>query len=197
VEAAEQSERLFVPHFVTFEDGSKKTTIDDDADDRSGENDTLSGRTRGKKRDTNNGKADTTTSMETTALTDFLDWWSRDAATTSHHHAVHILVCRERSSTTLPVWHALERVYQDRNDISTTAAPIISVAFLIGPEGGWSPQENERMDELACKHPELFWNVSLGPNILRAETAAMTAVAAFALFQDTARRKENAHETEL
>ena len=161
VEAAEQSERLSVPHFVTLDTRSletKTTAVEVNGD-------------------------------QDTQLNDFLDFWAREAATKSTN-VVRLLVCRERSNTTLPVWHALERVLLQRGadeDNDLVGGPI-SVAFVIGPEGGWSPQENDRMDALEREHPELFWNVSLGTNILRAETAAMTAVAAFTLFQDMQRK---------
>ncbi|MDO5641015.1 MAG: 16S rRNA (uracil(1498)-N(3))-methyltransferase [Paracoccus sp. (in: a-proteobacteria)] len=48
-------------------------------------------------------------------------------------------------------------------------------AVLIGPEGGFSPAEQARLRDAAFVHP-----VSLGPRILRADTAA---VAALTLFQ--------------
>ncbi len=44
-------------------------------------------------------------------------------------------------------------------------------AILIGPEGGFSPQERARLRGLAFTRP-----VSLGPRILRAETAAIAAL---------------------
>ncbi|MFK7880335.1 16S rRNA (uracil(1498)-N(3))-methyltransferase [Roseobacter sp.] len=44
-------------------------------------------------------------------------------------------------------------------------------AVLIGPEGGFSPDERDRMQKLAHTHP-----VSLGPRILRADTAAVAAL---------------------
>lgn len=44
-------------------------------------------------------------------------------------------------------------------------------AVLIGPEGGFSPAERERLAGLAFAHP-----VSLGPRILRADTAAVAAL---------------------
>ena len=49
-------------------------------------------------------------------------------------------------------------------------------AILIGPEGGFSEGERKRLRALPFAHP-----VSLGPRILRADTAA---VAAMALWQD-------------
>jgi len=51
-------------------------------------------------------------------------------------------------------------------------------AILIGPEGGFSPEERERLRALPFVTP-----VSLGPRILRADTAA---IAALTLWQATA-----------
>ena len=44
-------------------------------------------------------------------------------------------------------------------------------AILIGPEGGFSPEERERLRSLPFVTP-----VSLGPRILRADTAAIAAM---------------------
>lgn len=44
-------------------------------------------------------------------------------------------------------------------------------AILIGPEGGFSPAERDRLRSLPFAHP-----VSLGPRILRADTAAVAAL---------------------
>lgn len=44
-------------------------------------------------------------------------------------------------------------------------------AILIGPEGGFSPSERDRLRSLDFAHP-----VSLGPRILRADTAAVAAL---------------------
>lgn len=44
-------------------------------------------------------------------------------------------------------------------------------AILIGPEGGFSPEERTRLRGLPFAHP-----VSLGPRILRADTAAVAAM---------------------
>jgi 16S rRNA (uracil1498-N3)-methyltransferase len=49
------------------------------------------------------------------------------------------------------------------------AAPF---AVLIGPEGGFAPEERDKVRALAFATP-----VSLGPRILRADTAAITALA--------------------
>jgi len=45
-------------------------------------------------------------------------------------------------------------------------------AILIGPEGGFSPAERARLHDHPAAHP-----VSLGPRILRADTAAVAALA--------------------
>lgn len=52
------------------------------------------------------------------------------------------------------------------------ALPPGRYAVLIGPEGGFSPQEREMLKNLPYIKP-----VSLGPRILRAETAALAALA--------------------
>jgi 16S rRNA (uracil1498-N3)-methyltransferase len=61
------------------------------------------------------------------------------------------------------------------------AGPIVEVlktaidtpaAILVGPEGGFSPAERKRLRELPFVRP-----VGLGPRILRAETAAVAALA--------------------
>lgn len=44
-------------------------------------------------------------------------------------------------------------------------------AILIGPEGGFSDAERDRLHALSCAHP-----VSLGPRILRADTAVVAAM---------------------
>lgn len=52
-----------------------------------------------------------------------------------------------------------------------SAQPGGPAAILIGPEGGFSPVERKRLRELPFVHP-----VTLGPRILRAETAAAAAL---------------------
>jgi 16S rRNA (uracil1498-N3)-methyltransferase len=44
-------------------------------------------------------------------------------------------------------------------------------AILIGPEGGFSPNERKRLRGLECAHV-----AQLGPRILRADTAAVAAL---------------------
>ncbi len=49
--------------------------------------------------------------------------------------------------------------------------PQIGMALAIGPEGGWTPEEMA----LFTQHKWRY--VTLGPRILRAETAAIAAIA--------------------
>ncbi|SFO89948.1 16S rRNA (uracil(1498)-N(3))-methyltransferase [Tranquillimonas alkanivorans] len=66
-------------------------------------------------------------------------------------------------SSVLPSLFAGEKGREDRRD-----APW---AILIGPEGGFSEPERDRLRGLSFAHP-----VSLGPRILRADTAAVAAL---------------------
>ncbi len=61
-------------------------------------------------------------------------------------------------------------------DAAAPGAPALSLppapaAVLIGPEGGFSPEERDRLCAL-----EAVTRISLGPRILRAETAAIAAL---------------------
>jgi 16S rRNA (uracil1498-N3)-methyltransferase len=53
-------------------------------------------------------------------------------------------------------------------DLPAVAGPW---AVLIGPEGGFSPAERRRLNEMPHAH-----GVALGPRILRADTAAVAAL---------------------
>jgi 16S rRNA (uracil1498-N3)-methyltransferase len=57
----------------------------------------------------------------------------------------------------------------DVRDLPANSRPAVSI--LIGPEGGFSTEERDRLRALPCVIP-----VSLGPRILRADTAAMAAL---------------------
>jgi 16S rRNA (uracil1498-N3)-methyltransferase len=54
------------------------------------------------------------------------------------------------------------------------AGPIVKAAITIGPEGGFDPAELDFLRDLPFVTP-----VSLGPRVLRAETAAVAALAVF------------------
>jgi 16S rRNA (uracil1498-N3)-methyltransferase len=54
---------------------------------------------------------------------------------------------------------------------SPSGPPVITHALAIGPEGGWTPEEMSLFTHHQWTH------VTLGPRILRAETAAIAAIA--------------------
>ncbi len=78
-------------------------------------------------------------------------------------------ICKERSDQSSQLLNTLQQL---RN--STNPAQNLEVYLLIGPEGGFSPQEAKRFEELQRK--EFLTLVSLGDNILRTETAAIHAI---------------------
>jgi 16S rRNA (uracil1498-N3)-methyltransferase len=80
--------------------------------------------------------------------------------------AVRVVLAEQERSTTLH--HALSEALTAAGD----DAPAISMA--VGPEGGWTAEEEALFDAESWKP------VSLGPRILRAETAAITAMAVVA-----------------
>ena len=55
--------------------------------------------------------------------------------------------------------------------LASSEAELPELEIAIGPEGGWAPEEAARFDANGWRA------VSLGPRILRAETAAITALA--------------------
>jgi 16S rRNA (uracil1498-N3)-methyltransferase len=60
---------------------------------------------------------------------------------------------------------------EQENTLSAGLAGAQSVALAIGPEGGWTVEEMKLFSDSGWKH------VTLGPRILRAETAAIAALA--------------------
>lgn len=59
------------------------------------------------------------------------------------------------------------------------------VAFLVGPEGGWSSEEEAWFDTYSKSHLEKVMGVSLGSNVLRAETASIFAIGAVVLWSSS------------
>jgi 16S rRNA (uracil1498-N3)-methyltransferase len=59
-----------------------------------------------------------------------------------------------------------------------------NVAFLVGPEGGWSPEEDSLLDRCCEDYPKSIMSVTLGSNVLRTETASILAVGSFSLWFD-------------
>jgi 16S rRNA (uracil1498-N3)-methyltransferase len=94
------------------------------------------------------GRLDVPTVDDPEKLADILDGWDP---------ARKLVFCDEGGDA-LPAFQAL----------AGSQAP---AAILIGPEGGFSPEERERLRSLPFVTP-----VSLGPRILRADTAAISAL---------------------
>lgn len=93
---------------------------------------------------------------------------------------VSFFVCEERSDTTVPLLDALA---SDRRSIGSSSANRID-AILVGPEGGWAPGELDRvLNGVVDTNRVRLWRVSLGPGILRAETASLYALATWNAFQ--------------
>jgi 16S rRNA (uracil1498-N3)-methyltransferase len=91
----------------------------------------------------------------------------------------HLLICRERNKNATPLLDLFIR-----GGLKPLDTSLSNVAFLIGPEGGWSKTEEAAFDAWESSS-HLIHSVSLGSNILRAETAALTAMAAFRVLQDS------------
>ena len=96
---------------------------------------------------------------------DLVQQWSKSADSQRK-----LLVCRERGRNIDSVVPLMQAVEQTR-----------SVAFLLGPEGGWSPEEEDLFDSLSQTSDNNIQGVSLGPSVLRAETACMLAVGGWTL----------------
>lgn len=82
----------------------------------------------------------------------------------------------EGDKATLPMLAAIEKCRFENRSASGDfgeANPIVS-AILIGPEGGFDDDERRRLRSLPNVHP-----VNLGPRILRADTAAISALTLF------------------
>jgi RsmE family RNA methyltransferase len=165
IEAAEQCERLNLPHFVTV--------VRELNPNKNATNEEL--------------KKELLDVPNVTKLDDLLQVWSEQTK-----NGVTFLICRERYNT-ISVWEALEKIYSDNdkineNDIVTTLSPNIyktkAVVFLIGPEGGWSPTEQRLFNVLERDFPDHIYNVALSRTILRTETAAMTAMSTFAIHRN-------------
>jgi 16S rRNA (uracil1498-N3)-methyltransferase len=88
----------------------------------------------------------------------------------------HLLICRERTvDGSVPVLAMLQSLH------GKSIAP--SVAFVVGPEGGWSPTEEALCDQYATLSDNIHC-VSLGSLVLRAETSSITAISACMLCQE-------------
>ena len=107
-----------------------------------------------------------------------------------------LLICRERGNgNALPVMNVLSELYLSNNNNNNNKNPKNNnnipnkkkhegVVFLIGPEGGWSIDEEELFNHYCLKYPNRIKSISLGSNVLRAETAGIMAMGSYALVKD-------------
>jgi 16S rRNA U1498 N3-methylase RsmE len=167
IEAAEQCERLNLPHFITI---LRETNPNPNPNNEQLAKELLNVPT-------------------TTKLNDFLHVWSEQVK-----NGVTLLVCRERANT-MSVWTALEKIYDINHQIQnhtmddivhTISSSIMysttkAVVFVIGPEGGWSVPEQRMFNVLERDFPNQIYNVALSTTILRTETAAIAAMSTFAV----------------
>jgi 16S rRNA (uracil1498-N3)-methyltransferase len=84
-------------------------------------------------------------------------------AASGKNASIPLLLAEQERTTTLR--HALEEV------LAASANELAAIRMAVGPEGGWTAEEEALFDSEGWK------SVSLGPRILRAETAAITAMA--------------------
>jgi 16S rRNA (uracil1498-N3)-methyltransferase len=82
--------------------------------------------------------------------------------------ATRIVLAEQERSTTLR--HALEEA------VAAAQAEMLALEIAIGPEGGWVPEEEALFDANGWRA------ATLGPRILRAETAAIAALAVVASY---------------
>ncbi len=91
---------------------------------------------------------------------------SLSARARAESRAARLVLAEQERSTTLRL------AVEEAANAAETEMPVLEIA--IGPEGGWAPEEQALFDANGWRA------VSLGPRILRAETAAITALAVVA-----------------
>ena len=62
-------------------------------------------------------------------------------------------------------------------EVGAARAPA-TMMLLVGPEGGWSPAERTLLADRGCRA------VSLGPHVLRTETAAVVGLSFLQVLRD-------------
>lgn len=98
-----------------------------------------------------------------------------DAAQQCERTDVPDLHAPQKLDVILAGWDASRTLYAalERSDAPRIVAPVFPAAILVGPEGGFTPTEMEKLRDKKYVVP-----VSLGPLVLRAETAVIAALAA-------------------
>ena len=111
-------------------------------------------------------------SQDVLSVGEIVKLWGSDLEITDDNSRK-LLVCRERSEQSTEVVPVLNALRDHKN-----------VTFIVGPEGGWSPEEEAVFDDICTQdgtESPIIQCVSLGSSVLRAETACMMAVGAWSL----------------
>ncbi|MSP03497.1 MAG: 16S rRNA (uracil(1498)-N(3))-methyltransferase [Acetobacteraceae bacterium] len=97
-----------------------------------------------------------------------------EAAEQSERLTIPTITGPQRLDSLLTAWPEGRRLFAafERSDARAPEPGHEDAALLIGPEGGFTPAEREMLRRLNFVHP-----VSLGPFVLRAETAAAAGLA--------------------
>lgn len=82
-----------------------------------------------------------------------------------------ILILCDESGKGFAAKEIFTRIAAERNFANTDFEKRPEIVILIGPEGGFAPEEFRKMREL-----ENLYSVSLGPRILRSDTAIISAL---------------------
>ena len=104
-------------------------------------------------------------------LEELLEYWSKNDNGCNNI----LYICRERKSSSL-----LTSIVNNQQQ----------VGFVIGPEGGWSPEEEELIQDYCQSYPQIIQGISLGNSILRAETAAILAIGTYSLLSQQLQNDE-------
>ncbi len=83
-----------------------------------------------------------------------------------------IFICTER----LEAPHLIRYLYNEASSEPSPAVPLSDIYIIIGPEGGFTAEEIDLALSIGCAP------CSLGPTILRAETAAIFAASLVSSF---------------
>ncbi|CAJ1938084.1 unnamed protein product [Cylindrotheca closterium] len=124
-----------------------------------------------------------------TSWSDLMESIAKSSVANGHHW----LVCRERSrNETVPILTALKHIHDGTSSMGdhdgTAQETSCIIHILVGPEGGWSPNELEDLANAKSNgNKDNLHFVSLGSLVLRAETATISAVTATMLAMDQKR----------
>jgi 16S rRNA (uracil1498-N3)-methyltransferase len=116
-------------------------------------------------------------------------WLKDQSQQVADHNSLNLVfVCRERSKASLPILSMLQQNWVDNQSFLekflADNRKKLNLFVFVGPEGGFKEEELSLLSEYEqCKF------VSLGSNILKSETASVTALSAVRFYLDSWQRK--------